>query len=339
MEHKRPMAHPQVWHGEFMRTPVAAALLTFLVAGPGTSQQKPKPADEDQVIKVDVDLVNLLFSVRDKKGGYLPDLAKDDFTLLEDGKQQDIKFFARETDLPLTIGLLVDVSKSQERLIDDERQASYRFFERVLKPKDMAFLLSFGVDSELLQDYTNSMTLLRSGLAGLRLNAGAFSPTGSPIPGQQRGTVLYEAVYLAAQEKLRPEVGRKAMVVITDGDDVGSRIKIEKAIEEAQRSDAIIYSVLYEDPRYTSPMFGGISGEGPMRKMADETGGRLFRVDRHWTLESIYDEIQRELRSQYAFGYTPTNSARDGSFRKIEIRTKNKDLKVQVRKGYYASKG
>lgn len=306
-----------------------------------SAQAPPKPAPEDDqgpTIKVDVDLVNVFFSVREKKGTYVSNLSKDDLEVTEDGKPQTIKFFTRETDLPLTIGLLVDVSASQGALIEEERSASYKFLAQVLRKKDEAFIISFGVDSELLQDFTNSPGLLRQGLDGLRLNAGVsgMSPTGSPLPGSGRGTVLYEAVWLAAKDKLRSEVGRKAIIVITDGNDVGSRIKIEKAIEEAQRSDAIIYSILFEDPRYTSMMFGGSSGEGPMKRMAEETGGRVFRVDRRNRLEDIYNIIQQEMRSQYAIGYASTNQAKDGTFRKLEIRSKNRDQKVQVRKGYYA---
>jgi VWFA-related protein len=302
----------------------------------------PKPAEDDptQVIKVDVDLVNLFFSVRDKRGAYVPGLTKDDVEVYEDGKKQEMKFFSRESDLPLTIGLLVDVSGSQAALIEEERRASYRFFSQVLRKKDMAFIISFGVDSEELQDFTNSLPLLQKGLDSLKLNAGVsgYSPTGTTVPGGNRGTVLYESVWLAAKEKLRSEVGRKALVVITDGNDVGSRIKIEKAIEEAQRSDAIIYSVLFEDPRFTSGFYGGMSGEGPMRRMAEETGGRVFRVDRKNSLSDIYSQIQEEMRTQYALGYTPSNPAKDGSFRRTELRVKNKDYKVQVRKGYYSDK-
>jgi VWFA-related protein len=323
-----------------LRWLAAIALLPCLYAQAPPNSQPPKPAEEDAgpVIKVDVDLVNVFFSVRDKKGGYIANLSKDDLEVLEDGKPQEIKFFTRETDLPLTIGLLVDVSGSQGALIEEERSASYKFLAQVLRKKDEAFIISFGVDSELLQDFTNSPGLLRQGLAALRLNAGVsgMSPTGSPLPGSGRGTVLYEAVWLAAKDKLRSEVGRKALIVITDGNDVGSRVKIEKAIEEAQRSDAIIYSVMFEDPRYTSMAFGGSSGEGPMRRMAEETGGRVFRVSRRERLEDIYNMIQQEMRSQYALGYVATNQAKDGSFRKVEIRSKNKDQKVQVRKGYYA---
>jgi len=318
-------------------------LLGLSLAAPLLAQPpKPAPPEEEApTIKVEVDLVNLFCSVRNKSGSYISNLTKDDFQVFEDGKPQDLKFFVRETDLPLTIGLLVDVSRSQEALIDIEREASLRFLSRVLRQKDMAFAISFGVDSDLLQDYTNSIPLLRKALMGLRLNAGTSvrSPTPSTIPIPQRGTVLYEAVFLAADEKLKGEVGRKAMVVITDGNDYGSRIKLEKAIEASQRADSIIYSVLYEDPRYTSPFFGGASGEGVLHKMADETGGRIFRVSHKLSLDQIYDEIQQEMRSQYALGYTPTNGVRDGSFRKLEIRPRNKDLKVQARKGYYASKG
>jgi VWFA-related protein len=319
---------------------LAAGSLLFAQATPPPSP-KPAEADQEPTIKVEVELVNLFFSVRDKKGAYISNLTKDDFEVYEDGKVQQPKAFTRETDLPLTIGLLVDVSGSQAALIETERAASYRFFADILRKKDMVFLISFGADTELLQDFTNSASLLRQGLAELRLNAGTpqvMTPSTVPIPGGPRGTLLYEAIWLAAKEKLRTEVGRKALVVITDGNDVGSRIKLEKAVEEAQRSDAIIYGVLFEDPRFTSAQFGGFSGEGPMRKMSEETGGRVFRVDRKNSLDDIYNLIQQEMRSQYALAYTPSNAAHDGSFRRIEIKPKNKDYKVQVRKGYYASK-
>lgn len=312
-------------------------------AAQGQKQPPPPPPPEDagQVIKVDVDLVNLYFSVRDKRGGYISTLAKDDLEFFEDGKRQELKVFSRETDQAITVGLLVDVSRSQESLIEEERRASFRFFSQVLRKKDLAFIISFGADTELLQDLTNSLALLQQGLGQLRLNAGAGggpTPSTIPIPTGMRGTVLYEAVWLAAQDVLRKEVGRKALVIITDGVDVGSRIKIEKAIEEAHRSDVIIYPILFEDPRYTSWQYGGYSGEGSMKRMAEETGGRVFRVDRRNSLEDIYKVIQEELRTQYAAAYTPTNPAKDGTFRRVEIRPRNRDYKAQVRKGYYAPK-
>jgi VWFA-related protein len=322
-----------------MKLCLLAALWAGCAAWACCPEQPPPPAD-DQVIRVEVRLVNLFFSVRDRKGAHVSTLGKDDFEIYEDGKKQEIRFFSRETDQPLTLGLLVDVSRSQERLVDVERSASARFFERVLRAKDMAFLISFGADAELLQDYTSSAVLLAKALDRLRLNASVsgMSPTGSPVPppGGPRGTVLYDAVWVACREKMRGEVGRKALVVITDGVDVGSRVKLKEAIEEAQRADVIVYAVLFEDPRYTSSQYGGVSGEGAMRRMAEETGGRVFRVSRRESLDDIYDTIQTELRSQYSAAYAPLNQARDGSFRRIEVKVKNRDYRVQVRRGYYA---
>ncbi len=295
-------------------------------------------AAQEPTIKVDVSLVNVLCSVRNKGGGLVGSLEKKDFTLFEDGKQQEVKYFTRETDLPLTIGLLVDTSKSQERLIDTERRAAYEFFSKVLRQKDEAFLIQFGAEAELLQDSTNSPKLLQNGLNQLRLSVplGGLHP--GPVPTQQNlaGTILYDAVYLAANEKLKGEVGRKAMVLITDGVDTGSKITRDKAIEAAQKADAIIYSIYYVDRMAYGPFGGGGGGEGELKRMSADTGGAVFHVDRGHTLDDIFREIQDEMRSQYALAYPPTNPKKDGTFRKIEIRTSGKDFKVQARKGYYA---
>jgi VWFA-related protein len=161
---------------------------------------------------------------------------------------------------------------------------------------------------------------------------GGIHPGPVPTSGPVRGTILFDAVYLAATEKLSKEVGRKVIVVITDGQDYGSRIKIQEATASAHRSDAIIYAIQYIDPRYA--MWGG---DGDLKRMAEDTGGRVFRVDRKNTLESIFTEIQDEMRSQYALSYSPADPKNDGGFRKIEIRPSDKKLKVQARKGYFAS--
>ncbi len=295
-------------------------------------------AQEVATLKVDVDVVNVFLSVHDKKGGLIGNLEKADFTVLEDGKEQTIKYFNRESDLPLTIGLLIDSSKSMERLIDIERRSAEDFFAKVLRQKDEAFIISFGPESELLQDYTNSRKALRAALAQVRVTVGAYNPMGTPGPvpvARPKGTVLYDAVTLAANEKLRSEVGRKAIIVISDGMDEGSSYSIRDAIEAAQKADSIIYGIYYQDPYYS--MMGG-SGEGYLKKMSEETGGRTFHVSNKMSLDDIFNEIQQEMRTQYGVGYTPTNSTKDGSFRKLDIRTSNKDFKVQCRKGYYASK-
>jgi VWFA-related protein len=291
---------------------------------------------QETVLKIDVDIVNLLFNVRGKNGGLVGDLTKDDFEVYEDGKQQTVKHFTRESDLPLTIGLLVDVSKSQESLIETEKHAAAQFFSQVLRPKDMAFLISFGSDAELLQDLTSSQAALKRGLNDLRVNShvGGFHPGPVPTASKPRGTILFDAIYLASTEKLKREVGRKAIVVITDGMDFGSRYKMSEAIEAAHKSDAIIYSIYYVDSRAYG-YFG--ASDGDLKKMSEETGGRVFRVGRKDTLPDIFRQIQEEMRTQYAIAYTPTNSSRDGSFRKVEIRPLKKDLKVQARKGYFAT--
>jgi len=294
--------------------------------------------DAGEPIKVDVDIVNLYCSVRNKQNGLISTLEKNDFDLAEDGTKQEIKYFTRETDLPLTIGLLVDVSGSQRNLIEIERRAAASFFSSVLKKKDVAFLISFGADSELLQDITGSPRLLQQGLSGLKLNAGFSGITSGPVPtaSKPRGTVLYDAVYLAANDMLAKEVGRKAIILITDGEDEGSKLTEKEAIEAAQKADAIIYGILYVDRQFYGGFNMGYSGEGVLKQMAEETGGRLLQVDRKNTLDMVFDQIQQDMRTQYAIGYSPTNSKKDGTFRKIDLRTSNKDLKVQVRKGYYA---
>jgi len=331
-----------------MRPLLLFALTAALLAQP-PQQKRPQspqpapPADQDQPIRVDVDVVSLLASVRDKKGTLIPNLEKNDFTILEDGKAQEIKYFTRETDLPLTIGLLVDVSGSQRNLIDIERNAASQFFSQVLRKKDEAFLIQFGEESELLQDYTNSTRLLSNGLNQLRVSSGVGGLHPGPVPtaGGPRGTVLYDAIYLAANDKLRTEVGRKVIVVITDGVDQGSRLTLNQAVEAAQKADAVIYSIDYSDPGAYGGygmVFGGGGGEGYLRKMSDETGGHVFKVDRKHSLDDIFKQLQEEMRTQYAIGYTPLNDTKDGSYRKLDIKMGNKDLKVQARKGYYAVK-
>jgi len=297
-----------------------------------------QPVDGDAApIKVDVDVVNLYCSVRNKQNGLVSNLEKTDFDLAEDSKPQTIKYFSRETDIPLTIGLLVDVSNSQRNLIEVERSAASNFFSSVLHKKDVAFLISFGADSDLLQDLTGSPRLLREGLNRLKLNGGISGGiTPGTVPTKPRGTVLYDAVYLASNDMLSKEAGRKAVILITDGQDEGSTETERQAIEAAQRADAIIYGILYADRGFYGGFSVGYSGAGVLKHMAEETGGRMFEVGRKNTLDQIFTQIQEEMRTQYLIGYTPTNNVKDGSYRRIDLHTHDKDQKVQVRKGYYA---
>src|SRR5579862_1565985 len=318
---------------------LGSILASLILSAPPVWPQDKPAEDLPPSISVDVGLVNVLASVHDRHGGLIGNLNKEDFTVFEDGKQQTIKYFTRETDLPLTIGLLIDVSASQRNLLDIERRAAHQFFTQVLRKKDEAFLISFGEESELLQDYTNSAKLLQAGLSQLQINSGASGIGPGPVPtiSTPRGTVLYDAVYLAAREKLRAEVGRKVIVLITDGIDQGSKLKIEEAIEAAQKSDVVIYSIDYADPSAYGMFSFGVS-DFALQRMSGDTGGKVFKVDRKHTLDDAFKELQDEMRSQYAIAYTSTNPERDGSFRRLNVKVADKNLKVQVRKGYYATK-
>ena len=300
-------------------------------------------AQDDNTIRLDVNLVSIFASVRGKNNALISNLEKSDFKIYEDGKEQQIKNFTRETDLPLTLGLLVDTSASQERLIDTEQRAASQFFSKVIREKDQAFLIQFGAEAELLQDLTNSSRLLQKGLQQLRLSVpvGGLHPGPVPTMQNQAGTILYDAVYLAANDELKREVGRKAVILITDGVDTGSKITRDKAIEAAQKGDVMIYSIFYQDRAAYGGGFGTISlggggGEGELRRMSSETGGQVFHVDRNHSLDDIFRELQDEMRSQYAITYQPPNPKRDGTYHKIDIKLANKDYKPQARKGYYA---
>lgn len=301
-------------------------------------QQQKKEEDQLPVIKTEVELVNVLVTVKDKKGKLITGLEKNNFEVLEDGRPQEIKQFVRETDLPLTIGLLVDTSPSQGRLIPMERDDSIMFLDQVLKTKDLAFLISFDSDVDLLQDFTANRNLLRRGLDKLRQGGGGAAGSG-PFPTQRTGgTHLYDAVYLAANDQLAHEVGRKTIVLLTDGEDQGSRLKVEAAIEAAQKADVIIYGVLLVDRDFYGGrgMIGMYGGEGVLKKMSEETGGHVVRADRRNDLRTAFQELAEEMRSQYSLAYTSTNPKHDGTFRKLTVKVNQPDTKVQTRKGYYA---
>ncbi len=309
---------------------------------PQQGDQNNEPDQSVSTLKVNVNVVQLFFNVKDKKGGLIPNLTKSDFQLLEDGKPQTIKYFTAESDLPLTLGILIDSSGSQQRVLEMEKEVGANFLGEILRPKDLAFVISFDVDSNLLQDFTNSSRRLREALNSARINAppsscgGMPGAGGGPLPcnGSPKGTVLYDTVYLASHDELAKEVGRKAMILLTDGEDQGSQLKINDAIEAAQKSDSICYVLLIADRGFYG--FGGYSGDREMKKLASETGGRVIEVGNKMDkLKEAFDQIATELRSQYNVGYTPSNTALDGSFRRVEIQSK-KEYKIQARTGYYA---
>ena len=306
--------------------------------GPPPPSSAPPPQEQEvtngETLRVRVNLVNTYFSVRDK-GGYLTGLHKDDCQVFENREPQTIRNFTQEKTLPLTIGILLDTSGSQTNVLPLEQQSGAEFLKDVLTPKDEAFLISFDINVDLLADYTNNAKEIRRAMDKAQINTGAGtgSVTGNTTP---KGTLLYDAVYLAAHDKLRQEAGRKVLVMLTDGGENGSQVKLKEAIEVAQKSNAIVYVILISD----TGGFGGFgytfNPAGDMEQLARETGGRVINVGNNAKrLEAAFAQISDELRTQYLVSYTPKNPALDGTFRTINI-TCGKDAKVQARKGYYA---
>jgi VWFA-related protein len=296
----------------------------------------PVPAQDEAAIRVDVDLVSVLCSVRDSRGALVNYLKKDDFIVSEEGRPQVIRHFARETDLPLTMGLLVDTSNSQVRLIGEELHAATQFLQQVIRPADSAFLMSFDAQTKLVMERSGSPQAIKAGLEKLRADA--------PVPrrggtGRPRGTLLYDAVYQAATERLRKEPGRKAIVLITDGADVNSKLSMIDAIDAAQKSDTIIYSIYYVDEKaYSASEWEGRPGRNVLREMSLQTGGRFFHVDRRLPLKKVFDQIQEEMRSQYALDFVSSDDKKDGMYRHLQVFLRQPGLTAQARQGYYAAK-
>jgi VWFA-related protein len=308
---------------------------------PAQDQQSQAPAEDDnlQTFKAQVNVVNLFFNVKDKHGMLIPNLTKDDFQVFEDGKPQTIKYFSAESNQPLTLGIMIDTSASQTRVLDIEQQSCAEFLHSVLRDKDMAFVINFDVDVDLDQDFTNNIRDLTRALNKMQINAGVGGGPpglgGGPVPTTPRGTLLYDAIYLGADEKLKSEVGRKAMIIFTDGEDQGSRLRVQDAIEAAQKADTICYVILIADRGFYGGF--GYTGDSDMRKLAESTGGRVIEVgNKQEKLKQAFDQIQSELRSQYNIGYSPTNPKLDGTYRKIQVKAKGGEDKVQARQGYYA---
>ena len=351
--------------------PIALATL-LLSALPLFTQQIPP-------ITVNVAAVNLLATVRDKHGSIVRNLAKDDFSLEQDGKPQSITYFAKESDLPLTLGLLVDTSISQRRVLDQERSASRSFLDRVLREdKDQAFLIHFDHEVELLQDLTSSRRKLLAAIDQIHSPQFSQSSSGSSTSsdpaggdgggrgshgrGHGGGTLLYDSVYLASNELMKKQQRRKALVVLTDGVDRGSKESLSEALESAERADTLIYCILFADKEegrgggggYGGPhmggggMGGGRGGGYPRRteesrpdgkkileQIAKTSGGRFFEVSKKETLDKIYSDLDEELRNQYVLGYSPDKPDATPGYHKLHLAVKEKDAQVQTRDGFY----
>lgn len=303
---------------------------------PPPSSARPQQIEglDTETIKVTVNLVNLYFSVRDKSG-FITNLHKDDCSIYENKDLQKTKNFTQEKNLPLTIGILLDTSGSQMNVLPMEQEAGAEFLKDVLTPKDEAFLISFDINVDLLADYTNSPREIKRAIDKARINTGAGtgSITGN---GNPKGTLLYDAVYLAAHDKLRQEAGRKVLILLTDGGDQGSQETLKTATEAAQKANAILYVILISDTGNFGNFGGFGNPAGDMERLSKDTGGRMINVGSNGKrLQDAFNQIQDELRTQYLVSYTPTNLQMDGTFRTLNV-TCGPGQKVQTRKGYYA---
>jgi VWFA-related protein len=279
------------------------ALSSVLSAGQTGQQENPFR------IQVGVDLVSVNFSATDSKGRFIPGLTQKDFVVEEDGKVQTLTAFSRERELPLTLALLVDVSLSVVPLFEKEKATAAAFLKSIVGPRDLALIMSIDRDVVLVQNFTEDVNLLTAALQKLKI---------AP------GTSIYDAVYLAASEKLSKEVGRKAIVLISDGEDTTSEYSVSQAMIAVHNSNTVIYAISN----------GGNSGT--MRRMAEETGGAFFRIREEADFEEVFSQIALELRTQYSIAYHSTNLARDGAFRRIKIVPADSNIKIRARRGYYA---
>ncbi len=338
-------------------------LLTLLLCSPWLRAQSapspdappvstaPPPADDAQegapvtTLRVNSNLVSLYFTVHDKRGALIPNLTKDDCQVYEDKKLQKIRNFEARANQPLTLGILLDTSGSQQNVLPLEQSTGSNFLHRVLGDKDEAFLISFDVDVSLLEDYTSNAGQLSRAMNKAQINTAAGNGAGGgpgigqgtiPTQGAPKGTLLYDAVYLASH-KLRQETGRKAMILLTDGGDQGSKYRPQDAIEAAQKANSIIYVILIADRGFYGGFNMGYTGDSQMHRLTDATGGRVIDVGNNGKkLEDAFQQIEDELRTQYVASYVPLNTDFDGKYRTVDIQCKGDGLKVQSRKGYYA---
>jgi len=313
---------------------------------------------QDATFSTGVSVVNVLVSVRNKAGGIVHTLGQNDFKVEEDGRRQTIRYFSQQSDLGLTLGLMVDTSGSQRFVLGEERRASLQFLRSVMREdKDLGFVIRFDGEVELLQDVTASRRALENALHGPEFDAPRPQrrrPIGSQGPGSA-GTALYDAVLLASEEMMAKQAGRKALILLTDGVDQGSKVSLSRAIEAAQRADTLIYSILFAGigsygggrvriliggptafpgtPPLAAPPVR-TNGGRVLRRISKETGGGYFEVDDNLPLSRIYERIQEELRNQYNLGYT--SESQKSGYRKIKVSVVPKGLSVQAREGYYA---
>lgn len=282
--------------------------------------------------------VSLYAIVRDKHGRLISNLGKQDFALTDDGSAQQIRYFSREASIPLSLGVLIDTSPSQGRMLAEEQSSAKLFLQSVLQSADQAFVIHFDVDVEVMQDFTNSPALLAHALDQTRINTTGQSvlPVTLGDPPRRGGTRLYDAVYLASNELMKTRYGRKVLVLVTDGQDEGSKVDWKNALEAAEKADVIVYTIVITDPDFYTvtqlPYHGGVA----MQKLSAATGGNTIRPASAQNIGGAFDMIAAELRSEYFLSYSPVNQQQRGAFHAIRLRIPGHKYAVSTRQGYYA---
>ena len=285
---------------------------------------------QDQTIRVGVPLVNVYASVVGKQNENVPDLDRSDFRIFEDKVEQKIAFFSHEKTLPLSIGLLIDTSGSEESMIGDEQKAASQFLHRILQEGDKAFIVAFDVDAVMLSNWTNDLPTLDRAIDRLEVGiAGISKPKPGPLFQYPGGTRLYDTIYAAAVKEMKDQSRRKALIILTDATDQGSHFNLNQAIESAQRADTLVQVLVVYDR-------GDHADFGAAKHLAEDTGGRAIDVSNPKKLQSAFDQISEEMRTEYSLGYYPANSSPNGTYRQLKVELTSKKYKVFTRKGYYA---
>src|SRR5688500_10616962 len=315
---------------------------------PSPRTREELPQDSDEVIKVETNLTNIFFTAADKHKRFVSNLKAEDIRVFEDGQEQDIFTFQTNIDLPLSLAILIDTSASEERTLPDLKEAARAFLENLLRNKDEAAIVSFTGETTLEQGFSGNLERLRRAIDRVEfippsgyIGGGVVVNGTPPISGENQAlagsTAIWDAVWATSEELISTsaEHTRRAIILLTDGVDTSSRMKMHDAIERAQKADALIYAICIGDRYYFNVH------EGSLRKIAEQTGGRAYFPRHEQDLRDAFVQIQRDLREQYLVAYSPINKARDGSYRKIEIQLlnpalKQQNLKLNYRAGYFA---
>jgi VWFA-related protein len=318
-----------------IRTTIAAAFCFLVSVSPIAPRQQVTNGPTGEPIRATSVVVDVYAIAEGRHGQLIRDLSKDDFELSEDTTPQKIAYFSQETNAALSLGLAIDTSVSQGHLLGTEQEAAKKFLRSVLRSSDQAFVMSFDVDVKLLQDFTAAAGELARAVGSAEINETGRSILQEDAASSTGGTHLYDTVYLASNELMKARLGRKVLVLVTDGEDQGSKANLQESIESVEKANVIVYSIVVSDPEFYSLMGGTYHGDASVRRLARETGGRTMRVKSIEQIGQAFDQIAHELRSQYLLGYSPSNVRHDGSFRRIHVRVRGHNYIVRTRTGYY----